>query len=150
MPNCIFARLPYLVPHSEPSRLAIILTVHQVSERGVVFFRKQASLTPELQKELALQLGALTGRPTANGLHIHPLVEGKMEIDFIDRSLNVISSQISQKLEGQRYGDRYRFSSGGVHIEGVLHFFTSCTHRSQQLIWALACPSKICLLTTPS
>ena len=77
-------------------------------------------MTPDQQKDLAIQLGALTGRPKENGLHIHPLVEGKMEVDFIDRSLNVISSQISQKLEGQEYGDRYRFSSGGWHNECVL------------------------------
>jgi hypothetical protein len=74
-------------------------------------------MTPELQKELALLLGSLTGRPAANGLHIHPLVEGKMEVDFIDRDVNVISSQISQKFEGERYGDRYSFASRGWHNE---------------------------------
>ncbi|KAJ9616790.1 hypothetical protein H2200_000509 [Cladophialophora chaetospira] len=88
-----------------------------VSQRCVVFFRKQDGMTPELQKELALLLGSLTGRPATNGLHIHPLVEGKMEVDFIDRNVNVISSHISQKLQGEEYGDRYRFSSGGWHSD---------------------------------
>lgn len=34
-----------------------------VSENGVVFFRKQANLTNDLQKKLVLLLGKLTCRP---------------------------------------------------------------------------------------
>ena len=78
-----------------------------------------------MQKDLADLLGKLSGRPAQNGLHIHPLLAGKQEIGFnkeknqVDKNLNVISSQLSQKLEGQEYGDRYRLSSGGWHSEYV-------------------------------
>ena len=47
-----------------------------VSERGVVFFRKQDGLTNDLQKELIDKLGRLTGKPesvskrSVNALHI--------------------------------------------------------------------------------
>ncbi|KAE9978012.1 hypothetical protein EG328_001716 [Venturia inaequalis] len=45
-----------------------------ISERGVVFFRKQDSLTNELQKKFILRLGELTGRPTSSTVHIHPII----------------------------------------------------------------------------
>jgi hypothetical protein len=93
-----------------------------VSERGVVFFRKQTGLTAEMQKDLADLLGVQSGRPAQNGLHIHPLLAGKQEVGFnkqneVDKNINVISSQLSAKLEGQKYGDKYRLSSGGWHSE---------------------------------
>ncbi|SCZ96085.1 BZ3500_MvSof-1268-A1-R1_Chr8-1g09993 [Microbotryum saponariae] len=42
-----------------------------ISQRGVAFFKNQ-SLTIHEQKELGNKLGALSGRPSASGLHIHP------------------------------------------------------------------------------
>ncbi|THC93905.1 hypothetical protein EYZ11_006623 [Aspergillus tanneri] len=44
-----------------------------VSRRGVVFFRAQDDLTPELQKELAHKMGVLSGKPATSYLHIHPI-----------------------------------------------------------------------------
>lgn len=76
-----------------------------------------------MQKNLVNLLGVQTGRPAANGLHIHPLIEGKQEVGVneenkVDKHISVISSQLSQKLEGkEKYGNRYRFASGGWHSE---------------------------------
>lgn len=76
-----------------------------------------------MQKDLVNLLGIQTGRPAANGLHIHPLIKGKQEVGVdrenrVDEHISVISSQLSQKLEGkERYGDRYRFASNGWHSE---------------------------------
>jgi hypothetical protein len=50
-----------------------------VSQRGVVFFRKQ-DLTPAQQKVLVDMMGRETGRPKESGLHIHPLQEGGSEL----------------------------------------------------------------------
>jgi alpha-ketoglutarate-dependent taurine dioxygenase len=50
-----------------------------VSERGVVFFKAQ-DLTIEQQKELALRLGQLTGRPASSSLHKHPISENTPEL----------------------------------------------------------------------
>lgn len=96
-----------------------------------MFFRKQEGLTVEMQKDLVNLLGSLTGRPKENGLHIHPLINGKQEVGVdkdnkVDNNISVISSQLSKKLEGERYGDRYKFSHGGWHSEydptaSVLH-----------------------------
>ncbi|KAL1966254.1 hypothetical protein VTN77DRAFT_4607 [Rasamsonia byssochlamydoides] len=94
-----------------------------VSERGVVFFRNQTGLTVEMQKDLVNLLGILTGRRKENGLHIHPLIEGKQEVGVnkandIDKQISVISSQLSRKLEGEeRYRDIYQFASGGWHSD---------------------------------
>ncbi|CAK7229219.1 hypothetical protein SCUCBS95973_007147 [Sporothrix curviconia] len=44
-----------------------------VSQRGVVFFRKQDNITDELQKELVQRLGELSGKPATSKLHIHPI-----------------------------------------------------------------------------
>ncbi|KAJ5428733.1 hypothetical protein N7445_010187 [Penicillium cf. griseofulvum] len=44
-----------------------------ISQRGVVFFRKQGGLD-NLQKELIQRLGELSGKPETSGLHVHPVV----------------------------------------------------------------------------
>lgn len=45
-----------------------------ICERGVVFFRAaQDDLSIDEQKDITDRLGKLTGRPAANGLHVHPL-----------------------------------------------------------------------------
>jgi hypothetical protein len=48
-----------------------------IAERGVVFFRAQDNLTNEIQKQLILRLGKLSGRPETSGLHIHPLLNSE-------------------------------------------------------------------------
>ena len=60
-----------------------------VSHRGVVFFRAQ-DLTIGQQKELALRLGKLTGRPETSALHRHPISEDTPELGL---DTSVISSQ---------------------------------------------------------
>ncbi|KAH7403078.1 taurine dioxygenase family protein [Cadophora sp. MPI-SDFR-AT-0126] len=63
-----------------------------ISERGVVFFRAQESLTDDLQKELILRLGALTGRPTSSTVHIHPTLNNTNEFGVTDAEISTISS----------------------------------------------------------
>ncbi|KAK2616640.1 hypothetical protein QQS21_000463 [Conoideocrella luteorostrata] len=63
-----------------------------ISERGVVFFRAQDNLTNELQKELILRLGKLTGRPETSGLHIHPILNSERELGGKDPEISTISS----------------------------------------------------------
>jgi len=50
-----------------------------ICERNVVFFRAQNDLTNELQKELIIRLGKLSGRPETSSLHIHPLLNNARE-----------------------------------------------------------------------
>ena len=65
---------------------------NQVSERGVVFFRKQESLTDDLQKKFILRLGELTGRPTSSTVHIHPILNNTSEFGVEDAEISTISS----------------------------------------------------------
>jgi len=93
-----------------------------VSQRGVVFLRKQKDLTVEMQKEFIDLLGRLSGKPATSGLHVHPLIEGKKEVgvnDMGDRDehISVISSVVSQKLHGEEFGSRYTNSSRGWHSD---------------------------------
>jgi alpha-ketoglutarate-dependent taurine dioxygenase len=63
-----------------------------ISQRGVVFFRAQNNLTNELQKELILRLGQLSGRPATSGLHIHPAYNPQRENGGSDLEISTISS----------------------------------------------------------
>ncbi|KAK3399631.1 hypothetical protein B0T20DRAFT_434040 [Sordaria brevicollis] len=63
-----------------------------ISRRGVVFFRSQHNLTNDLQKQLILRLGALTGRPSTSGLHIHPILNSDRELGGNDPEISTISS----------------------------------------------------------
>lgn len=69
-----------------------------VSQRGVVFFRAQDNLTNELQKELILRLGQLTGRPATSGLHIHPILNNERELGGSDPEISTISSVQFEKF----------------------------------------------------
>lgn len=73
-----------------------------VSQRGVVFFRKQDGLDDDLQKELVQRLGELSGKPKTSGLHIHPVANSGREQSVNDDEISVISSQQRQIL----YNDR--------------------------------------------
>ncbi|KAI2625688.1 hypothetical protein GGR54DRAFT_637468 [Hypoxylon sp. NC1633] len=46
-----------------------------ISQRGVVFFRKQDNITNDPQKELVQRLGQLSGKLTTSDLHIHHVVK---------------------------------------------------------------------------
>ena len=63
-----------------------------VSERGVVFFRAQDSLTNDIQKQLIQRLGELTGKPKTSGLHIHPVLNDERDFGGSDPEISTISS----------------------------------------------------------
>lgn len=88
-------RLPslhFLPAPSSSLRTSTNLHTTPVSRRGVVFFRAQHSLTNDLQKQLILRLGALTGRPPTSGLHIHPILNSERELGGNDPEISTISS----------------------------------------------------------
>ncbi|KAJ9125073.1 hypothetical protein QFC22_000026 [Naganishia vaughanmartiniae] len=60
-----------------------------VSQRGVVFFR-DATVTPEEQKDLVQALGKAGGRPADHSLHVHPLSSDRSEFG---KEISVISSE---------------------------------------------------------
>ncbi|KIY01569.1 uncharacterized protein Z520_03121 [Fonsecaea multimorphosa CBS 102226] len=68
-----------------------------ISERGVVFFRKQDNLTDDLQKKFIQRLGELTGKPPSSTLHIHPILNGSSEFGH-DLEISNISSVSRKKL----------------------------------------------------
>jgi alpha-ketoglutarate-dependent taurine dioxygenase len=69
-----------------------------VSQRGVVFFRKQDNITDDLQKELVQRLGELSGKPATSKLHIHPISNASREENGRDDEISVISSVQAKKL----------------------------------------------------
>ncbi|CRG87742.1 Putative alpha-ketoglutarate-dependent sulfonate dioxygenase [Talaromyces islandicus] len=64
-----------------------------VSQRGVVVFRAQDGVDTEVIKKLAIRLGELTGRPSENGLHIHPLFNSERAHGGADNQINCVSSE---------------------------------------------------------
>lgn len=74
------------------------LTRCTVSQRGVVFFRKQDDLDNDLQKELADRLGKLAGKPASSGLHIHPVSNSGRALGGKDDNISVISSVQARQL----------------------------------------------------
>ncbi|PHH74551.1 hypothetical protein CDD82_4883 [Ophiocordyceps australis] len=77
-----------------------------ISERGVVFFRAQDGLTNDLQKELVLRLGNLTGRPKTSGLHIHPMLNSERDLGGDDPEISTISSVQHRQLYNNGLPDR--------------------------------------------
>ncbi|KAJ5690317.1 Taurine catabolism dioxygenase TauD/TfdA [Penicillium macrosclerotiorum] len=77
-----------------------------ISQRGVVFFRKQDGLNDDLQKELIQRLGELSGKPSTSGLHIHPIVNSGREEGVADDEISVISSNQRKKLYAHRNQQR--------------------------------------------
>lgn len=77
-----------------------------ISERGVVFFRKQDGLDNALQKQLVQRLGVLTGKPESSGLHIHPVANAGRRLGGGDDEISVISSVQNKEL----YADRFNAS----------------------------------------
>ena len=76
---------------------------YTISSRGVVWFRAQDNLTNDLQKELILRLGQLSGRPPTSGLHIHPVLNSEGQVGE-DRDPDQQISTISSKLFSKVYG----------------------------------------------
>ncbi|KAI9038845.1 TauD/TfdA dioxygenase family protein [Aspergillus affinis] len=69
-----------------------------ISQRGVVFFRKQNDLTDELQKFLVQRLRELTSKPKTSKLHIHPLFYSALPMGGDDDKLNIISTAQDQMV----------------------------------------------------
>lgn len=88
-----------------------------VSQRGVVFFRKQDDLTNELQKKLILRLGELGGRPSTSTLHIHPILNDTSEFGVGDNEVSTISSLQRKKLFGADAKNKRRYDSAQWHSD---------------------------------
>ncbi|KAJ5822722.1 hypothetical protein N7447_005062 [Penicillium robsamsonii] len=69
-----------------------------ISQRGVVFFRKQDGLDDNLQKELVQRLGELSGKPETSGLHIHPVVNSGREHGVTDDEISVSFLRLEVKF----------------------------------------------------
>ncbi|OQO08425.1 hypothetical protein B0A48_06295 [Cryoendolithus antarcticus] len=82
-----------------------------VSQRGVVFFRKQDNLDNDLQKKLIQKLGELSGKPKSSGLHIHPVSNGGRVLGGKDDEISVISSEQAKKLYSDRFAKEAKQSS---------------------------------------
>ncbi|KAG0652688.1 Sulfate starvation-induced 3 [Hyphodiscus hymeniophilus] len=78
-----------------------------ISQRGVVFFRKQDDVTNDLQKELVQRLGELSGKPSTSKLHIHPVSNSGRELGGKDDEISVISSAQAKKI----YRDKLLFQT---------------------------------------
>ncbi|GFF77528.1 alpha-ketoglutarate-dependent sulfonate dioxygenase [Aspergillus udagawae] len=87
-----------------------------ISQRGVVFFRKQDDLDNESQKELIHRLGLLAGKPATSGLHIHPVTNAGREHGGKDDEISVISSEQRKKLFKGRYATQQSLK-GGWHSD---------------------------------
>ncbi|KAF1996008.1 TauD-domain-containing protein [Amniculicola lignicola CBS 123094] len=74
-----------------------------ISQRGVVFFRKQDDLDNDLQKELAQRLGALSGKPETSKLHIHPVSNSGRRLGGKDDEISVISSEQAKQIYKNRF-----------------------------------------------
>lgn len=111
------------------SLISAILTLTPVSQRGVVFFRKQDNLTNDLQKQLIHRLGQLTGKPSDSTLHIHPILNGTNEFGN-DAEISTISSVQRKKLfkhnfqENKRKYDSAQWHSD-IQFENVPADYTS-------------------------
>lgn len=79
------------------------LTPFEVSQRGVVFFRKQDDLDNDLQKELAQRLGEQSGKPKTSKLHIHPVSNSGRRLGGKDDEISVISSEQAKELYKNRF-----------------------------------------------
>jgi alpha-ketoglutarate-dependent taurine dioxygenase len=69
-----------------------------VSRRGVVFFRSQDNLTNDHQKELIDRLGKMAGKPAANTLHIHPVLNNTSEFGIDDPQTSHISTAFQKHV----------------------------------------------------
>lgn len=90
-----------------------------VSQRGVVFFRKQDDLDNDLQKELAQRLGELSGKPETSKLHIHPVSNSGRTLGGKDDEISVISSEQAKKIYTNRFlnFNKKQSSKGGWHSD---------------------------------
>lgn len=91
-----------------------------VSQRGVVFFRKQDDLNNDLQKQLAQRLGELSGKPESSKLHIHPVINAGRRLGGGDNEISVISSEQAKEIYKNKFlnfADRKQSAKGGWHSD---------------------------------
>ena len=91
--------------------------MNAVSQRGVVFFRKQDNLTNDLQKKFIQRLGELSGKPSTSTLHIHPILNGTSEFGDGDNTISTISSLQRKKLFGAENKNKRRYDSAKWHSD---------------------------------
>ncbi|KAF2702763.1 taurine catabolism dioxygenase [Pleomassaria siparia CBS 279.74] len=103
-----------------------------ISERGVVFFRKQDNLTNDLQKAFVHRLGQLAGKPSTSTLHIHPVLNNTSEFGVNDAQISTISSVARKQIfkfdqvekNGSRHYDAAQWHSD-IQFEPVPADYTS-------------------------
>ncbi|KAF4626679.1 hypothetical protein G7Y89_g11478 [Cudoniella acicularis] len=91
-----------------------------ISQRGVVFFRKQDEITDDLQKELVQRLGELSGKPETSKLHIHPVANSGRELGGKDDEISIISSEQAKKIYKDRFllqAERKQSGKEGWHSD---------------------------------
>ncbi|KIW56555.1 hypothetical protein PV05_05208 [Exophiala xenobiotica] len=88
-----------------------------ISQRGVVFFRKQDNLTNELQKTFIQRLGELSGKPSTSTLHVHPILNNSNEFGVGDDEVSTISSLQRKKLFGNEAVNKRRYDSAKWHSD---------------------------------
>ena len=88
-----------------------------ISERGVVFFRRQDNLTNELQKKFIQRLGELAGKPSTSTLHVHPVLNDSSEFGVGDNEVSTISSLQRKKLFGNEAKNKRKYDSAQWHSD---------------------------------
>ncbi|KAF1986878.1 taurine catabolism dioxygenase, partial [Aulographum hederae CBS 113979] len=91
-----------------------------ISQRGVVFFRKQDELDNERQKILVQRLGELAGKPKTSGLHIHPVANAGRRLGGSDNEISVISSEQNKEIynrKGNSLSDKRQSARDGWHSD---------------------------------
>ncbi|KAF2764376.1 taurine catabolism dioxygenase [Teratosphaeria nubilosa] len=89
-----------------------------ISQRGVVFFRKQDNLTDGLQKHFINLLGLRSGKPESSTLHIHPVLNGSHEFGVGDAQISHISSMARKKMfNHEQQANKHRYDSAQWHSD---------------------------------
>jgi alpha-ketoglutarate-dependent taurine dioxygenase len=102
-----------------------------VSQRGVVFFRKQGDMDDDLQKELAQRLGELSGKPTTSGLHIHPIMNSNRKMGGDDDRISILSREMERTQWDQMI-------EPGLRQSAIIEWHSDITFE--------ACPSDYAVL----
>lgn len=82
-----------------------------------MFFRAQDDLTNDLQKQLILRLGELTGRPKTSSLHIHPLLNSAPGLGGDDPEISSIDSKDTAKYFRNSTSPQNPVSSRQVNLK---------------------------------
>lgn len=88
-----------------------------VSQRGVVYFRKQDGLSNDLQKKLVQRLGELSGKPATSKLHIHPVSNSGRRLGGGDDEISVVSSEQAKQLYADRFIGKKQSAKEGWHSD---------------------------------